>query len=125
MNNFLDTSHIQSLDSAHFLHPFTDFKELKARGARVITHAENIYVWDSEGKRLLDAMSGLWCVNVGYGRKELADAAHVQMLQLPYYNSFFQTTNVPAANLAAKLASLAPTIDGRSFSHVFFSSCVS
>lgn len=122
MNNFLDTSHIQSLDSAHFLHPFTDFKELKARGARVITHAKNIYVWDSEGKRLLDAMSGLWCVNVGYGRKELADAAHVQMLQLPYYNSFFQTTNVPAANLAAKLASLAPTIDGRSFSHVFFSS---
>jgi putrescine aminotransferase len=72
--------------------------------------------------RMLDAMSGLWCVNVGYGRKELADAAHQQMMTLPFYNSFFQTTNVPAVKLAAKLASLAPKVDGRSFEHVFFSS---
>ena len=108
MNSLVDTGHIQALDSAHFLHPFTDFKELNARGARVMTEAKDIYVWDSEGNRVLDAMSGLWCVNVGYGRKELADAAHAQMLKLPYYNSFFQTTNVPAATLAARLASLAP-----------------
>jgi putrescine aminotransferase len=71
---------------------------------------------------VLDAMSGLWCVNVGYGRQALADAAHAQMLKLPYYNSFFQTTNVPAATLAARLASLAPTVGGRSFAHVFYSS---
>ena len=122
MNSLVDTSHIQALDSAHFLHPFTDFKDLSARGARVMTEAKDIYVWDSEGKRLLDAMSGLWCVNVGYGRKELAEAAHAQMLKLPYYNSFFQTTNVPAATLAARLASLAPTVGGRSFEHVFYSS---
>ena len=122
MNPLVDTSHIQSLDSAHFLHPFTDFKDLNSRGARVMTEAKDIYVWDSEGQRVLDAMSGLWCVNVGYGRKELADAAHAQMLKLPYYNSFFQTTNVPAATLAARLASLAPTVGGRSFEHVFYSS---
>nr|WP_315230886.1 aspartate aminotransferase family protein [uncultured Albidiferax sp.] len=122
MPNTVDTAHIQSLDSAHFLHPFTDFKDLNARGAKVITKAEGIYIWDSEGNRLLDAMSGLWCVSVGYGRKELADAAHQQMMALPYYNSFFQTTNVPAATLAAKLASLAPKVDGRSFEHVFYSS---
>jgi putrescine aminotransferase len=120
--NPVDTKHIQALDSAHFLHPFTDFKDLNSRGARVMTKAENIYVWDSEGKKVLDAMSGLWCVNVGYGRKELADAAYSQMMELPYYNSFFQTTNVPAAQLAAKLASLAPTIGDRSFKHVFYSS---
>ncbi len=122
MNSLVDTSHIQALDSAHFLHPFTDFKDLNARGARVMTEAKDIYVWDSEGNRVLDAMSGLWCVNVGYGRQELADAAQAQMLKLPYYNSFFQTTNVPAATLAARLASLAPTVGGRSFEHVFYSS---
>ncbi len=122
MNTVVDTKLIQALDSAHFLHPFTDFKDLNARGARVMTHADDIYVWDSEGRRVLDAMSGLWCVNVGYGRKELADAASQQMMTLPYYNSFFQTTNVPAAKLAAKLASLAPDVGDRSFKHVFYSS---
>ena len=118
----LSTREIQSLDSAHFLHPFTDHGDLATRGARVITHADNIYVWDSEGNKILDAMSGLWCVNAGYGRKELADAAHAQMMTLPFYNSFFQTTNVPAVKLAAKLASLAPSVGGRTFQHVFYSS---
>ena len=89
MNKPVDTALIQALDRAHFLHPFTDFKDLAGRGARVITQAENIYVWDSEGHKMLDAMSGRWCVNVGYGRKELADAAYQQMMRLPYYNSFF------------------------------------
>jgi putrescine aminotransferase len=118
----VDTAAIQALDTAHFLHPFTDYKDLATRGARVITKAEGIYIWDSEGHRLLDAMSGLWCVNVGYGRKELADAAHQQMMTLPFYNSFFQTTNVPAVQLATKLASLAPKVGDRSFQHVFYSS---
>jgi putrescine aminotransferase len=122
MNQVIDTTQIQALDSAHFLHPFTDFKDLATRGARVITKADGIHVWDSDGNRILDAMSGLWCVNVGYGRKELADAAHHQMMTLPYYNSFFQTTNVPAVQLAAKLAQLAPDAGERSFQHVFYSS---
>jgi putrescine---pyruvate transaminase len=122
MNTVVDTAAIQALDSAHFLHPFTDYKDLATRGARVITRGEGIYVWDSQGERLLDAMSGLWCVNVGYGRQELADAAHKQMMTLPFYNSFFQTTNVPAVQLAAKLATLAPKVGDRSFEHVFYSS---
>ncbi len=117
-----DTQAIQALDSAHYLHPFTDHGDLATRGARVMTHADGIYVWDSEGKKVLDAMSGLWCVNAGYGRKELADAAYQQMMTLPYYNSFFQTTNVPAVKLAAKLAALAPKAGERSFQHVFFTS---
>jgi putrescine aminotransferase len=117
-----DTKAIQALDSAHFIHPFTDHGGLATRGARVITHADNIYVWDSEGKKILDAMSGLWCVNAGYGRKELADAAYQQMMTLPFYNSFFNTTTVPAVQLATKLASLAPVVGGRKFEHVFFSS---
>jgi len=122
MHTSTDTARIQALDNAHFLHPFTDFKDLSSRGARVMTRGEGIYVWDSEGIKVLDAMSGLWCVNVGYGRRELADAAHHQMMTLPYYNSFFQTTNVPAVTLAAKLAELAPSVGDRSFQHVFYSS---
>jgi len=118
----LSTQDLQAMDSAHFIHPFTDHGDLATRGARVITRAEGIYVWDSEGEKMLDAMSGLWCVNVGYGRKELADAAYQQMMTLPFYNSFFQTTNVPAVKLATKLASLAPKVGDRSFEHVFYSS---
>ena len=122
MNASVDTQLVQQLDSAHFLHPFTDFKDLATRGSRVIVRADNIYIWDSEGHRLLDAMSGLWCVNVGYGRRELADAAHHQMMTLPFYNSFFQTTNVPAVTLAARLAALAPVVGDCRFEHVFYSS---
>ncbi len=122
MSIAVDTRRIQQLDSQHFLHPFTDFKDLASRGARVIVRGEGIHVWDSDGRKMLDAMSGLWCVNVGYGRRELADAAHRQMMTLPFYNSFFQTTNLPAVELAAKLASLAPAVGERSFQHVFYSS---
>ena len=118
----VDTAHIQQLDSAHYLHPFTDTQALAERGARVITKGEGIYIWDSEGQKILDAMSGLWCVNIGYGRQELAQAAYLQMMELPYYNSFFNTTNVPAVKLATKLCSLAPKVGDRSFTHVFFSS---
>jgi len=118
----VNTKELQAQDSAHFIHPFTNHGDLATRGARVIARAEDIYIWDSEGKKMLDAMSGLWCVNVGYGRKELAQAAYDQMLTLPFYNSFFQTTNVPAVKLATKLASLAPHVGDRSFEHVFYSS---
>lgn len=118
----LTTQELQAMDSAHFIHPFTDHGDLATRGARVIVKSEGIYIWDSEGDKLLDAMSGLWCVNVGYGRKELAQAAYDQMMTLPFYNSFFQTTNVPAVKLAAKLASLAPKVGDRTFEHVFYSS---
>ena len=122
MFNVTETERIQALDTAHYLHPFTDFKDLSGKGARVMTRGEGIYVWDSDGNKILDGMSGLWCVNVGYGRKELADAAHHQMMTLPYYNSFFQTTNVPAVELAATLARLAPDAGERTFNHVFYSS---
>ena len=112
----VDTRTIQALDSAHYLHPFTDHKLLAEKGVRVMVKGEGIYLWDSEGKRVLDGMSGLWCVNVGYGRKELADAACRQMMEMPYYNSFFNTTNVPAVKLAALLAEVSPP----QFQHVFF-----
>lgn len=107
----------QAADASHYLHPFTDFKSLSAKGSRIITRGDNIYLWDSEGHKILDAMSGLWCVNVGYGRRELIDAATKQLETLPFYNSFFQTTTPPAIELAELLAQVSPP----QFKHVFFS----
>jgi putrescine---pyruvate transaminase len=111
------TQEWQAADSAHYLHPFTDFKSLASKGSRVIVSADNIYLRDSDGHKILDAMSGLWCVNLGYGRKELIDAATKQMTELPFYNSFFQTATPPAIELAELLAEVTPP----QFKHVFFS----
>jgi putrescine aminotransferase len=112
----METADIQARDHAHYLHPFTDHKALGEKGVRVIVRGEGIYLWDSEGKKLLDGMSGLWCVNTGYGRTSIAKAVYEQMETLPFYNSFFNTTNLPAVTLAAKLAEIAPP----GFRHVFF-----
>ncbi len=102
------TADFRALDTAHHLHPFTDFKALGRKGARIITRAEGVYLYDSEGNRILDGMAGLWCVNVGYGRTELVEAAARQMRELPYYNNFFQTTHPPAVELSALLAEITP-----------------
>ncbi len=111
-----DTPNLKQLDSAHYLHPFTDSKELSVKGARVITRGEGVYIWDSEGNKILDGMSGLWCVNVGYGRQQLVDAATKQMTELPFYNSFFNTSVIPAIELAEVMTSITPA----QFNHFFF-----
>src|SRR3546814_7942507 len=85
-------------------------------GARIITRADGSYIYDGEGNAILDGMAGLWCVQVGYGRKELADAAYDQMLELPYYNTFFKTATPPTIQLASKISELL----GGNLSHVFF-----
>ncbi len=116
ISNHLPTRELQALDAAHHMHPFTAGSELAEKGARVIVRAKGATLTDSEGVDMLDAMAGLWCVNIGYGRDELAEAAFRQMRELPYYNTFFQTTHPPAVALAAKLAELAPD----DLNHVFF-----
>jgi putrescine aminotransferase len=118
ITNHLPTAELQALDAAHHMHPFTDNSVLAEKGVRVITSADGVMLTDSDGVQILDAMAGLWCVNIGYGRKELADVAYAQMQQLPYYNTFFQTSHVPAIELSAKLAEISP--DG--FNHTFFAS---
>jgi len=118
ISNHLPTAELQAIDAAHHMHPFTANGELANKGARIITRAKGVTLTDSEGNEILDAMAGLWCVNIGYGRDELADAAARQIRELPYYNTFFQTTHVPALALAKKLADLAPG----DLNHVFFAS---
>ena len=108
MTNQSQTAHYQGFDALHHLHPFTSHKSLRAGGARVIVRGDGPYLWDSEGGRILDGMSGLWTANVGHSRRELAEAAYEQMLKLPFYNTFFRTTHPPVVELSRKLAEIAP-----------------
>jgi len=116
ITNHMPTEELQRLDAAHHMHPFTTNDDLEKKGARVITRAKGVTLTDSEGNEILDAMAGLWCVNIGYGRDELAEVSSRQMRELPYYNTFFQTTHVPAIALAERLAELTPY----DLNHVFF-----
>jgi putrescine aminotransferase len=116
ITNHMSTAELQKLDAAHHMHPFTDANGLAAKGARVIKSAKGVWLQDSEGNKIIDGMAGLWCVNIGYGRTELGDVAKRQMDELSYYNTFFQTTHVPAIALAAELAKIAP----EGMNHTFF-----
>lgn len=108
---------LRRMDQAHLIHPFTDHATLHSQGTHIMRAAEGCYVVDEDGRQLLDALAGLWCVNVGYGRKEIAEAVYRQMSTLPYYPSFFNTTTEPTIRLADKLASRAPA----RLQRVFFS----
>ena len=112
----LDTPTLRQLDQAHHLHPFTDFHDYSEHGGRIMSRAEHIYIYDSEGHRMLDGMSGLWCCNLGYSQQGIIDAVYAQMQQLPYYNNFFQCSNQPAVELARALVEVTPA----QFNHVFF-----
>ncbi len=115
MNTPRTTQAWQALDAAHHLHPFSDAHSLNQLGSRVVVRGEGVRIWDSEGQCIIDGMAGLWCVNLGYGRKELAEAAYQQMLELPFYNTFFKTTHPPVIELSTLLAELTPP----QFNHVF------
>ena len=116
ITNHMPTAELQALDAAHHMHPFTENAALAKKGARIMTQGKGVWLTDSEGHKIIDAMAGLWCVNIGYGRTEMGDVAKAQMDQLAYYNTFFQTSHVPAIALAAKIAELAPG----DLNHVFF-----
>jgi putrescine---pyruvate transaminase len=114
-----DIAELRRLDVAHHLPAQQNYALIQEMGgSRIITRAEGVFIQDGDGARILDAMAGLWCVQVGYGREELAKAAYDQMLELPYYNTFFKTASPPTVTLAAKVSSLL----GGHFSHVFFNS---
>ena len=106
----------QDLDRDHYLHPFTDHKELHEQRSRIIARADGSYIFDADGNKILDGMSGLWCVNAGYGREQLVDAAAAQMRELPYYNSFFQCAHPPSIELSAVLGEITPP----QFKRVFY-----
>jgi putrescine aminotransferase len=114
-----DIAELRRLDVAHHLPAQQNYALMReAGGSRIITRAEGVFIHDGDGNAILDAMAGLWCVQVGYGREELAKAAYEQMVELPYYNTFFKTASPPTILLADKVSQLL----GGHFSHVFFNS---
>ncbi len=112
-----DIAELKRLDVAHHLPAQQDYKLIESMGgSRIVTHAEGCYIYDGDGNRILDGMAGLWCVNVGYGREELVQAAAEQMRELPFYNTFFKTVTPPTVLLAEKIAKLTDN----KLPHIFF-----
>ena len=111
-----DTGTLWKQDRDHYIHPWTDFSTFKQEGSLVMAESEGAYVYDSDGNRYLDGIGGLWCVNIGYGNEEMAQAIAEQVRRIPYYSTFAHLTTPPAAELAAKLAELTPG----SLNHVFY-----
>ncbi len=101
-------STLRRLDQAHHIHPFTNHRDMHAQGTHVIEAASGCYITDETGRKFFDGLAGLWCVNVGYGRPEIAEAVQRQMSKVCFYPSFFNSTTEPTILLADKLASLAP-----------------
>ena len=113
-----DTQDLWAKDRDHYIHPWTDFSVFHDEGSLVVAEADGPYVYDSDGGRYIDGIGGLWCVNIGYGNEEMAQAIADQVRAIPYYSSFNHLTTPPSAELAAKLAEIAP----ESMNHVFYGS---
>ncbi|MEC9121033.1 MAG: aminotransferase [Pseudomonadota bacterium] len=116
MNATFETNQLRQLDQQHHLHPFTDFRDYAANGGRIVSRAEHIYIYDSDGNKIQDAMSGLWCCSLGYSQDGIKKAVADQLLELPFYNNFFKCSNQPAVELATRLCDMAPA----NFNKVFF-----
>ncbi|NKB39380.1 MAG: aminotransferase class III-fold pyridoxal phosphate-dependent enzyme [Gammaproteobacteria bacterium] len=101
----------EQASKVHHWHPMAAPKLAELASPLVIERAEGVYIYDSEGKRYLDSQGGLWCVNVGHGRKEVKEAINVQLEKLPYYTTFGDTSNQPVMELAERLTRLAATED--------------
>ena len=116
MNATLETTQLRQLDQQHHLHPFTDFRDYAANGGRIVSRAEHIYIYDSDGNKIQDAMSGLWCCSLGYSQDGIKKAVADQLMELPFYNNFFKCSNQPAVELATRLCEMTPP----NFNKVFF-----
>src|SRR5487761_2029882 len=107
---------LKDLDRKHLIHPVVSFREHEKRGPTILESGRGAYLRDSDGNELLDAFSGLWCVNVGYGHESIVRAAAEQMARLPYATGYFHFSSEPAIRLAAKLVEVTP----RSLRRVYF-----
>ena len=99
---------LAEMDKQSLLHPYTSITEHLDHGPIVITEGHAARVTDNNGRDYLDAMGGLWCVNIGYGRQEMVEAITEQARKISYYHLFFSMANEPAIRLADKVLELAP-----------------
>ena len=113
------TTTLQQNDAKHHIHPFSDFAYTKKPSlTKIINNAQGVYIYDSDGNKVIDAMSGLWCVNMGYGQKFIIEAVYKQMQKMVYYNTFFGTSHPPAIKLSTILSKITP----KNMDKVFFTS---
>ncbi|MEE9301308.1 MAG: aminotransferase [Alphaproteobacteria bacterium] len=103
-----DTKDLWTKDKEHVLHAWSNLQTVREKGSLVVAEADGIYVWDSDGNKMIDGPAGMWCINIGYGRDEMADAIAEQVRRMPYFSPFHQMTSPPTAELGAKIAELAP-----------------
>ena len=99
---------LRARDIASLVHQQTDLDHHSREGAVTIARGDGVRVWDTEGREYIEAMAGLWCASLGFSERRLADAAHRQMLELPYYHTFFGKGHEPAVELAERLLAVAP-----------------
>src|SRR5690606_21223379 len=97
-----------ALDRAHLIHPITELRRHEELGAQVFVGGQGIELELADGRRVIDGFSGLFNINVGHGRREIADAVQAQMAKLAYYPSFWDFANEPSVRLAERLAGLLP-----------------
>ena len=116
LENTMQNSTLVALDRSHLIHPVTSFRGHEQQGVTILQSARGAYLTDQHGHELLDAFSGLWCVNTGYGQDSIVRVAAEQMTRLPYATGYFSYGSEPAIVLAAKLVELAPA----SLRHVYF-----
>lgn len=109
-------NNLHMADIAHMVHQQTDLDAHGREGAVLIAQGDGVHVVDTEGRRYIEAMAGLWCASLGFSEKRLAEAAYKQLLALPYYHTFFQKGHEPSVRLAEKLVEMAPG----DLSHVMF-----
>jgi adenosylmethionine-8-amino-7-oxononanoate aminotransferase len=112
----MPTHPLVALDRDHLIHPLVNYQAHEQRGVTILESGHGAYLRDAQGTELLDAFSGLWCVNVGYGQESVVRAAAEQMRKLPYATGYFHFGSEPAIRLAARLVELAPA----SLRHVYF-----
>ena len=103
-----DSARLKELDIAHHLHPVSNLKQVAAHGPLVMVRGAGSTIWDADGKEYIDAFAGLWNINVGHGRKELAETARQQIEEIAYGPTFFGLATPPPIELAAKLAGMYP-----------------
>ena len=106
---------LKDLDLRFAFHPFTSIRDHEASGPLVIVEGQGCRLTDSQGQTYLDAMAGLWCVNIGYGDLEMADAIRAQVARLSYYHSFSSMANDVSTLLAEKVVKSAPVPMARVF----------
>jgi 4-aminobutyrate--pyruvate transaminase len=108
-------------DIAHVLHPYTDHRAHAKNGPLVIARGEGVRVFDDQGKEYIEAVAGLWCASLGFDNKRLVEAAHRQMLKLPFYHAFTAKSHEPLIDLSEMLIERSPlAADGKPMSKVFY-----